>query len=131
MKGYPINHWFIQVMLKNPNIEGPKITIIVLNDNELTSWMTPIARYIEKGRFSSDPLEESLIKRRASSYFLIKEMLKCLKREEVVHTLAKVHEIIVRQHLGAWALAKKVLSVGQVISSIKGPRRPSVIDKCI
>lgn len=123
-----INHLFIHETLKKPNIEIPKMGMMAINKNERTSYTTPIVRYIEQGILPSNPLEVNLVTTRSISYSLIEIMLykrefstpllKCLKREELIHILDMVHEGIVGNHLGAQALEKKVLRVGYYWSTM-------------
>lgn len=82
-------------------------------------WIPPIAVYIKHDTLPTNPAEATLMKRRASLYFvnggvlyirgLSTPLVKYLKGEKVVYTLGEVHEGITRQYLRAQALAKKVI----------------------
>jgi hypothetical protein len=69
----------------------------------MEDWRGPISRYIENG-------ERTLYKRGAlyKRGFII-PLIKCLGPNETQEVLADVHDGICGQHLGAKALAKKVL----------------------
>lgn len=70
-----VNHSFIHDTLKKPNIEILKMGMMEINENERTSYTTPIVRYIEQGILPSDPLKVNLVTIRSISYYLIKIML--------------------------------------------------------
>lgn len=84
-----------------------------------TSYKYPIRINTEWGTLPSGPAEAAQVKRKVISYSVIEgslygrnllnPMLKYLKGEEASYTFTKVHEGIAKQHLGAHALAKKVL----------------------
>jgi len=85
----------------------------------MEDWRAPITRYIRSGELPSDPSERTKLKRRVCSFTLVEGTLykrgfitpfiKCLRPDQTQEVLADVHDGICGQHLGAKALAKKVL----------------------
>ena len=89
---------------------------------EIEDWRGPIARYITSGELPSDPYERTKLKRRACSFTLVEgtlykrgfitPLIKFLGPYETQEVLTEIHDGIWGQHLGAKALAKKVLRAG-------------------
>jgi len=117
------NKIVIQDVLNEPNVQKQKSqssdvnTIIRIED-----WRGPITHYINSRELPSDPSEKTRLKRRACSFTLMEgtlykrgfvtPLIKCLGPNEAQEVLAYVHDGICGQHLGAKALAKKVLRTG-------------------
>ena len=114
------NKTVIQQVLNEPSIQRKKsqgldINVVIGRED----WREPITRYICSGELSSDPSERTKLKRRACSFTLVEgtlykrgfitPLIKCLGPDQTQEVLADVHDDICRQHLGAKALAKKVL----------------------
>ena len=88
----------------------------------MEDWRGPITRYITSGELPFDPHEKTMLKRRACSFTFVEGILyqrgfvtpivKCLGPNETQEVLIDVHDGICGQHLGAKALAKKVLRAG-------------------
>jgi hypothetical protein len=117
------NKIVIQEVLNEPSVPRQKTQLGEVNTViGIEDWRGPITRYIVNGELPSDPHERTKLKRRACSFTLVEGILykrgfitlliKCLGPNETQEVLANVHEGICRQHLGAKALAKKVLRAG-------------------
>jgi hypothetical protein len=88
----------------------------------MEDWRGPISRYIENGELPSDPHEKTRLKQRDCSFTLVEgtlykrgfitPLIKCLRPNETQEVLADIYEGIWGQHLGAKALAKKVVRAG-------------------
>ena len=86
------------------------------------SWMEPIWDYLIDGRLPDDPKEASKIRTRSSRFTNHKgslykrgfftPILKCIAGKDVDYVLREVHEGVCRNHIGARALARKVLRQG-------------------
>ena len=86
------------------------------------SWMDPIWDYIIDGRLPDDPKEASKIRTRSARFTnhkgcLYKQgfftpILKCIAGKDTDYVLREVHEGVCRNHIGARALAGKVLRQG-------------------
>ena len=86
------------------------------------SWMEPIWDYIIDGRLPDDPKEAAKIRTRSARYTNHKgsldkrgfftPILKCIAGKDTDYVLRKVHEGICGNHIGARALAGKVLRQG-------------------
>ena len=86
------------------------------------SWMDPIWDYIIDGRLPDDPKEAAKIRTRSAKFTnhkgsLYKQgfftpILKCIKGKDIEYVLREVHEGICGNHIGARALAGKVLRQG-------------------
>ena len=83
------------------------------------SWMDPIWDYITDGRLPDDPKEASKIRTRSTKFTnhkgsLYKQgfftpILNCIAGKDTDYVLREVHEGICGNHIGARALAGKVL----------------------
>ena len=86
------------------------------------SWMEPIWDYLIDERLPDDPKEASKIRTRSSRFTNHKgslykrgfftPILKCIAGKDVDYVLREVHEGVCRNHIGARALAGKVLRQG-------------------
>ena len=86
------------------------------------SWMDPIWDFIIDGRLPDDPQEAAKIRTRSARFTNHKEslykrsfftlILKCIARKNTEYVLREVHEGICGNHIGARALAGKVLRQG-------------------
>ena len=86
------------------------------------SWMDPISDYIIDGRLPNDPKEASKIRTRSARFTNHKgslykrgfftPILKCIAGKDTDYVLREVHEGVCRNHIGARALAGKVLRQG-------------------
>ena len=86
------------------------------------SWMDPIWDYITDGRLPDDPKEAAKIRTRSARFtnhkgslykrgFFI-PFLKCIAGKNTEYVLREVHEGVCENHIGARALAGKVLRQG-------------------
>ena len=86
------------------------------------SWMDPIWDYIIDGSLPDDPKEAAKIRARSARFTNHKgslykrgfftPILKCIAGKDIEHVLREVHEGICENHIGARALAGKVLRQG-------------------
>ena len=86
------------------------------------SWMDPIWDYIIDGRLPDDPKEAAKIRTRSARFTNHKgslykrgfftPILKCITGKNTEYVLREVHEGVCENHIGAWALAGKVLRQG-------------------
>ena len=84
-----------------------------------SSWMDPIWDYIIDGRLPDDPKEAAKIRTRSARFANHKgslykrgfftPILKCIAGKDTEYVLREVHEGICVNHIGAQALARKVL----------------------
>ena len=99
-----------------------------LNNEEISpamsepSWMDPIWDYLIEGLLPNDPKEASKLRSRSAKFTIhrgtlykrgfLTPILKCIAREDDNYVMREVHEGICGNHIGAWALAGKVLRQG-------------------
>ena len=86
------------------------------------NWMNPIWDYIIDGRLPDDPKEEAKIRTRSARFTNHKgslykrgfftPILKCIAGKDTEYMLREVHKGICENHIGARALAGKVLRQG-------------------
>ena len=86
------------------------------------TWMGPIWDYIIDGSLPDDPKEAAKIRARSARFTNHKgslykrgfftPFLKCIAGEDIEYVLREVHEDICGNHIGAQALARKVLRRG-------------------
>ena len=86
------------------------------------SWMDPIWDYLKGGLLPSDPKEAAKLRTRSAKFTIHKErlykrgffapILKCIEGRDADYVLKEVHEGVCRNHIGAWALERKVLRQG-------------------
>ena len=86
------------------------------------SWMDPIWDYLIGGLLPSDPKEAAKLRMRLARFTVHKgrlykrgffaPMLKCIEGRDVDYVLKEVHEGVCGNHIGARALARKVLRQG-------------------
>ena len=101
---------------------------IDLNNEEISpimsepSWMDPIWDYLIEGLLPNDPKEASKLRSRSARFTIhqgalykrgfFTPILKCIAREDADYVLREVHEGVCGNHIGARALAGKVLRQG-------------------
>ena len=86
------------------------------------SLMDPILDYLIRGLLPSDPKEVAKLRTRSARFTVHKgrlykrgffaPILKCIEERDVDYVLKEVHEGVCGNHIGAWALARKVLRQG-------------------
>ena len=86
------------------------------------SWMDPIWDYLIDGRLPNDPKEASKLRTRSARFTIHKgslykrgfftPILKCIAGKDADYVMREVHEGICGNHIGAQALAGKVLRQG-------------------
>ncbi|KAL1363422.1 hypothetical protein AAHE18_03G148300 [Arachis hypogaea] len=114
------NRSLIQEILQKPSIsEEEKVLAITGRDQ---GWMTPIINYLTTEALPTDEKEGNKLKWEAQYYTIINNtlykreistpMLKCVPTYNTKDILEEVHSGICGNHLGAQALAKKVLRAG-------------------
>ena len=96
--------------------------VVVAQVGSVPSWMEPIWDYIIDGRLPDDPKETAKIRTRSARFTNHKgslykrgfftPMLKCITGKDTEYVLREVHEGICGNHIGARALAGKVLRQG-------------------
>jgi hypothetical protein len=117
------NKTVIQEVLDEPSVQRWDAQLLEVNTIiGMEDCRGPISRYIKNGELPSDPHERTRLKRRACSFTLVEgtlykrgfitPLIKCLGPNETQEVLADVYDGICGQHLGAKALAKKVLRAG-------------------
>ena len=114
------NRSFIQEILQNPSIsEEEKILAITGRDQ---GWMIPIINYLKAETLPTEEKEAKRLKWEAQYYTIINNilykrgistpLLKCVPTSNTREVLEEIHGGICGNHLGARALAKKVLRTG-------------------
>ena len=106
--------------LAEPSIDP--YSMVVAPVESVPSWIDPIWNYIIDGRLPDDPKEVAKIRARSARLTNYKgslykrgfftPFLKCIAGEDTKYVLREVHEGICGNHIGAWALAGKVLRQG-------------------
>ena len=96
--------------------------VVVAPVESVPSWMDPIWDYIIDGSLPDDPKEAAKIRARSAKFTNHKRslykrgfftpFLKCIAGKDTEYVLREVHEGICRNHIGARALAGKVLRQG-------------------
>ena len=86
------------------------------------SWMDPIWDYLIGGLLPNDPKEAAKLRTRSARFTVHKgrlykrgffaPILKCIKGKDADYVLREVHEGVYGNHIGARALARKVLRQG-------------------
>ena len=84
--------------------------------------MDPIWYYLMEGLLPNDPNEASKLRSRSARFTIhwgtlykrgvFTPILKCIAREDANYVLREVYEDVCGNHIGAWALAGKVLRQG-------------------
>jgi ribonuclease HI len=117
------NKTIIQEVLGEPSIQDRGALPQDINSIiGMEDWRGPISRYIENGELPANPQERTMLKPRACTFTLVEgtlykrgfitPLIKCLGPNETQEVLTDVHDGICGQHLGAKALAKKILRAG-------------------
>ena len=106
--------------LAEPSIDP--YSVVVAPVESVPSWMDPIWDYIIDGILPDDPKEAAKIRTRSGRFTNHKgslykrgfftPFLKCIAGEDTKYVLREVHEGICGNHIGARALAGKVLRQG-------------------
>ncbi|XP_073020270.1 uncharacterized protein [Primulina eburnea] len=91
-------------------------------------WKTGIIVYLKEGKLPANPREVRKLKANCSHYVMIGEvlyrtsfagpLLRCLSYQEADYVLREVHEGFCGNHLGAYALARKVMLAGYAWPSV-------------
>ncbi|GKV52282.1 hypothetical protein SLEP1_g58870 [Rubroshorea leprosula] len=94
----------------------------ISTDLDAPSWTDPIREYLLNGTVPEDKQEEMKLRRKASRYTLVCDilykrsyslpLLRCLTPYEAEYALREVHEGVCGNHVGARTLAHKVLRQG-------------------
>ncbi|GKV12017.1 hypothetical protein SLEP1_g23223 [Rubroshorea leprosula] len=111
---------FVEI-LDEPNFLKPKMMEISTYPST-PSWTDPIISFLRDGTVLADKQEEMRLRKKASRYTLVNEvlykrsfslpLLRCLNSYEAEYTLREVHEGVCGSHIGARTLAHKVLRQG-------------------
>ena len=106
--------------LAEPSIDP--YSMVVAPVESVPSWMDPIWNYIIDGSLPDDPKEATKIRARLARFTNHKgslykrgfftPFLRCIAGEDTKYVLREVHEGICENHIGARALARKVLRQG-------------------
>ena len=106
--------------LAKPSIDLCDVQVAQIRSD--LNWMDPIWDYITDGRLLDDPKEAAKIRTRSARFTNHKgslykrgfftPILKCITGKDTEYVLTEVHEGICRNHIGARALAGKVLRQG-------------------
>ena len=109
-----------QYNLAEPSIDLCDVQVAQIRSEQ--SWMEPIWDYIIDGRLPDDSKEAAKIRTRSARFTnhkgsLYKQgfftpVLKCIAGKDIEYVLREVHEGICENHIGAGALAGKVLRQG-------------------
>ncbi|XP_075492466.1 uncharacterized protein LOC142530518 [Primulina tabacum] len=97
-------------------------------EQEEKDWRTDIINYLKEGKLLDNPREARKLKTKCSRYVMVGEvlyrtsfagpLLQCLSYQEADYVLREAHEGCCGNHLGAYALAKKVLLAGYCWPSV-------------
>ncbi|GKV44680.1 hypothetical protein SLEP1_g51842 [Rubroshorea leprosula] len=111
---------FVEI-LDEPSFLKPKMMKISTNPST-SSWTTPIISFLQDGTVPADKQEEMRLRKKASWYTLVNEvlykrsfslpLLYYLNPYEAKYALREVHEGVCGSHIGARTLAHKVLRQG-------------------
>ena len=106
-------------VLERPSIEEKEVLAV---GGEKEDWRTPIKKYLLNGELPEDLKEAKKVRVRGARFVLVDgilykkafsmPLLKCLGPEEVDYAIRETHEGICGEHLGARALAAKILRAG-------------------
>ena len=106
--------------LAEPSIDLYDVQVAQIRSDP--NWMNPIWDYIIDGRLPDDPKEAAKIRTRSARFINHKgslykrgfftPILKCIAGKDTEYVLREVHKGIFRNHIGARALARKVLRQG-------------------
>ncbi|XP_052197357.1 uncharacterized protein LOC127804524 [Diospyros lotus] len=125
-------------MLHHPSIEEKEVSCIETG----TDWRSPFYRYLTNNELPNDPQETRRLKMRASRFTIIDgilykrayttPLLKCLGPQEAEYILAETHSGMCGEHLGARALATKILRAGFFWPTLRSDALKKVksSDKC-
>jgi len=107
-----------------------------------TSWTTPIIFYLKDGYLPSELDEARKIKKRATRFTLLNDVLykkgfslpylKCVKEDKTRYILEEVQEGICRDHLGPRSLISKITKAGYFWPTMRKEAKEFVkkCDKC-
>ena len=106
--------------LAEPSIDLCDVQVAQIRSDP--NWMDPIWDYIIEGRLPDDPKEATKIRTRSARFTNHKgslykrgfftPILKCIAGKDTEYVLTEVHKGICENHIGARALARKVLRQG-------------------
>ena len=126
-------------VLERPSIEEKEVLAV---GGEKEDWRTPIKKYLLNGELPEDLKEAKKVRVRGARFVLVDgilykkafsmPLLKCLGPEEVDYAIRETHEGICGEHLGARALAAKILRAGFYWPTMKEDAMYKVrtCDKC-
>ena len=96
--------------------------IMQIEEEVVTTWMTPIWDYIKEGKLPEDKSEARKLKYKAARYVeydgnlyrrgFNQPLLKCIDGDECRYIMREVHEGICGNHSGGRSLAGKILRQG-------------------
>ena len=99
-----------------------EVEIMQIEEEVVTTWMTPIWDYIKEGKFPEDKFEAKKLKYKAARYVeydgnlyrrgFNQPLLKCIDGDECRYITREVHEWICKNHSGGRSLAGKILRQG-------------------
>ncbi|GKV35996.1 hypothetical protein SLEP1_g44183 [Rubroshorea leprosula] len=108
-------------ILNEPSFQTSRV-MEISTDLDAPSWTNPIREYLLNGTVPRDKQEEMKLRRKASRYTLVGDilykrsyslpLLRCLTPYEAEYALREVHEGVCGNHVGARTLAHKVLRQG-------------------
>ncbi|GKV01291.1 hypothetical protein SLEP1_g13856 [Rubroshorea leprosula] len=108
-------------ILNEPSFQTSRV-LEISTDLKAPSWTDPIRGYLLSGTVPRDKQEEMKLRRKASRYTLVGDilykrsyslsLLRCLTPYEVEYVLREVHDGVCGSHVGARTLAHKVLRQG-------------------
>jgi ribonuclease HI len=112
------NRTFIQETIANPSITTEEVMMII----EAEDWRAPIIRYLQEDVLPAAKEEAYKLKRAAAWYSMLGDKLYkrgfsgpimlCVSQEEAKGILEEIHEGSCGSHIGARALAGKILRAG-------------------
>uniref|UniRef100_A0A2N9I556 RNA-directed DNA polymerase n=1 Tax=Fagus sylvatica TaxID=28930 RepID=A0A2N9I556_FAGSY len=129
---------FIEIQ-RRPSTEGEET---VNSITVVTTWMSPLIRYLREGTLPTDRAEAHKLRIRASHFRLMggilykmgfsRPHLRCLSPEEANYVIREVHEGICGNHSGAKSLAHKLTKAGYYWPSLlhDATQYVKTCDKC-
>ena len=106
-----------------------EVEIMQIEEERLTTWMTPIWDYIKEGKLPEEKSEARKLKYKAARYVeydgnlyrrgFNQPLLKCIEGDECRYIMREVHEGICGNHSGGRSLAGKILRQGYYWPTIK------------
>jgi hypothetical protein len=112
------NRTFIQETIANPSITEEPVMMII----ESEDWRAPITRYLQKDELPTAREEPYKVKKMSAWYSMLGDklykrgfsgpLMLCVSQEEAKGILEEIHEGSRGSHIGARALAGKILRAG-------------------